>query len=180
METLTSGTLNFLYELKTRNSRVLNIQKRTRERVFETYHLEIVCQLSPPQRFLQWRNGEKTWKRERKRRTTGKTKETARPKRSDSGERRNLGKASEKRRETVSFPAFFRSLFSTPLPYSSHLSPLSERLEQATKEVSAEESGLLLCVKVRCTTVEYAVKTTEVLHTTALLVSLFNAIYNGI
>ena len=151
METLTSGTLNFLYELKTRNSRVLNIQKRTRERVFETYHLEIVCQLSPPQRFLQWRNGEKTWKRERKRRTTGKTKETARPKRSDSGERRNLGKASEKRRETVSFPAFFRSLFSAPLPYSSHLSPLSERLEQATKEVSAEESGLLLCVKVQLT-----------------------------
>ena len=38
----------------------------------------------------------------------------------------------------------------------------------------------LLCVRVRCTTVEYAVKTSEVLHTTALLVSLFNAIYNDI
>ena len=38
----------------------------------------------------------------------------------------------------------------------------------------------MLCVRVRCTTVEYAVKTSEVLHTTALLVSLFNAIYNGI
>ena len=32
----------------------------------------------------------------------------------------------------------------------------------------------------RCTTVEYEVKTTEVLPTTALLVSLFNAIYNDI
>ena len=36
----------------------------------------------------------------------------------------------------------------------------------------------VLCVRVRCTTVEYAVKTTEVLHTTALLVSPFSAIYN--
>ena len=29
------------------------------------------------------------------------------------------------------FPRFFRSLFSAPLPYSSHLFPLTERLEQA-------------------------------------------------
>ena len=38
----------------------------------------------------------------------------------------------------------------------------------------------VLCVRVRCTTVEYAVKTSEVLHTTALLVSLFNVIYSDI
>ena len=61
-------------------------------------------------------------------------------KRSDSGERRELGKASEKTRgdwregDAVSpfFPRLFRLLFSAPLPYSSRLSPLSERLEQAT------------------------------------------------
>ena len=44
------------------------------------------------------------------------------PKRSNKGEKR----------EPSFFPTFFRSLFSTLLPYSSHLSPLPERLEQAT------------------------------------------------
>ena len=68
-------------------------------------------------------------------------------KRSDGGERRKLGKASEKTRgywgEGESLftgvpspvrpflPRLFRLLFSAPLPYSSRLSPLSERLEQA-------------------------------------------------
>ena len=59
------------------------------------------------------------------------------PKRPDSGERRELGEASEKTRGDWGegcpsiFPPFFRSQFSAPLPYSSHLSPLSERLEYA-------------------------------------------------
>ena len=50
-----------------------------------------------------------------------------------------MGKSSEKRGETGErrcpsiFPAIFlRSLFSAPLHYSLHLSPLSERLEQAS------------------------------------------------
>ena len=63
-------------------------------------------------------------------------------KRSDSGERRELGKATEKTRGDWGegaegslacpsiFPRLFRLLFSAPLPYSSRLSPLSERLEQ--------------------------------------------------
>ena len=48
------------------------------------------------------------------------------PKRSDSveSERKIAG-------DRVHFPAFFCSLFSSPLPYSSRLSPLSEHLEQA-------------------------------------------------
>ena len=49
-------------------------------------------------------------------------------KRSDSRERRELGK-----RDCPSiFPRLFRLLFSAPLPYYLRLSPLSERLEQAT------------------------------------------------
>ena len=49
------------------------------------------------------------------------------PYRSDSGERRELGEASEKNKNAgdwgeAMFPAFFfRSLFSAPFPYSSHL-----------------------------------------------------------
>ena len=50
---------------------------------------------------------------------------------SDSGESRELGKVSEKRGASI-IRVFFCSLLSAPLPYSSHLSPLSERLEQAT------------------------------------------------
>ena len=54
------------------------------------------------------------------------------PKRSDSGEKRQLGnerKIAENFRPF--FPLFVRLLFSAPLPFSSRLSPLSERLEQA-------------------------------------------------
>ena len=36
------------------------------------------------------------------------------------------------------------------------------------------------CVGVQCTTVEYTVKTNDMLHTTALLISLSNAIYNDV
>ena len=50
-------------------------------------------------------------------------------KRSDSEERRELVKASEKKGGDCIFLA---SLFSAPLPYSSRLSPLSECLEQTT------------------------------------------------
>ena len=58
-------------------------------------------------------------------------------KRSDSGERHELGKRVKKRGETGRgcpsiFQRLFHLLFSVPLPYSSCLSPLSELLEQAT------------------------------------------------
>ena len=61
-------------------------------------------------------------------------------KRSDSGERHELGKASEKTRwdwgegnKVRPFsPSLFRFLFSAPLPYSLRPSPLSECLEQAS------------------------------------------------
>ena len=59
-------------------------------------------------------------------------------KRSDSGERREFGKRVKKRGEIGEracpsiFPRLFRMLFSAPLPYSSRLPPLSERLEQAS------------------------------------------------
>ena len=57
-------------------------------------------------------------------------------KRSDSRERRELGKRVKTRgawgEGPSIFPRFFRLLFSAPLPHSSRLSPLSERLEQVT------------------------------------------------
>ena len=67
----------------------------------------------------------------------------ARPKHSDSGERHELGKASEKMHCLSIFHAFFWSLFSALLPYSSHLSPLllSERPEQAMSKMSASIIG---------------------------------------
>ena len=59
------------------------------------------------------------------------------PKRSDSGERRELGKHGERTHAVLPFfLRLFRMLFwSAPLPYSSRLSPLTERLEQPTPRV---------------------------------------------
>ena len=55
-------------------------------------------------------------------------------KRSDSGERRELGKQVKKRGEPI-FLYLIRLLSFAPLPYSSRLSPLSERLEQTINEL---------------------------------------------
>ena len=54
------------------------------------------------------------------------------PKRSDSGElKARTGESERKNAVRPFFPRLFCVLFSAPLPYSSNLSPLSERLQQA-------------------------------------------------
>ena len=99
-----------------------------------TFHLAPQLSQFRHCREIDWVGGEG-----RGQRSTG-TGRVACPKRSDCGERRE--KRAGKRVETGErgasiFPAFFRVLFSAPLPYSSSLSPQSERLEQAQGEKTA-------------------------------------------
>ena len=76
-----------------------------------------------------------------------RTQAVACPKRSDSGKGANWGK-----RVRPFFARFFRSLFSAPLPYSSHLFHYLKAWNRLPKPVSATEmfcTALLLCCTVR-------------------------------